>query len=297
MSFEEVLEDHRSGSLAVTCNAAQHFKELLGGKFEAQEQFLREDLDRLVQAHSSMAAVLNLVNGILLAFETSGPKDAVKFIDTFVTALDRSVQRIGTTMAALIPPGCTLVTYSRSDTVLSVLKEVVRQSKTPRIMCSEARPSMEGQDFAKEMVTLGLRVEFYTDAGLISRLRSANLVLIGADALTAEGLLNKVGTTALLRTAEAAQVLRYVVVGTEKVLPPSLREHLKPKAQPTSEVWNAPPPGVAVRNPIFEWAPLSLVNGIVTEDGTVSPQDLVNRVAQVKRAQGFPVQQERKTAK
>src|SRR5215831_15255146 len=108
MSFEEILEDHRSGSLAIASGAAQHFKELLGGNFEAQEQFLREDLDRLVQAHSSMAAVLNLVNGLLLAFESGGPKEAVKFIDTFVAALDRSVQRIGNTMAALIPPGCTL---------------------------------------------------------------------------------------------------------------------------------------------------------------------------------------------
>ena len=131
--------------------------------------------------------------------------------------------------------------------------------------------------------------------GPISRLKAANLVLIGADALTAEGLLNKVGTTALLRTGEAAQVLRYVVVGTEKVLPPSLRDQLRPEgAAAVRGVGRAPPPGVAVRNPIFEWAPLSLVNGIVTEDGTVSPQDLVGRVSGVRRAEGFPVQQERR---
>ncbi|MFO0981863.1 MAG: hypothetical protein U1E76_09005 [Planctomycetota bacterium] len=293
MSFEEVLEDHRAGSLAITCGAAEHFRELLSGSFDAQEQFLREDLARVVAAHPGMAAVLNLVNGLLLAFEADGAKSALKFLETFLAALNRSVQRIGTTMATLIPPGCTIATYSRSDTVLSVLREALKLSKTPRIMCAEGRPNFEGQEFAKEMLALGLRVELFTDVGLISRLKSASFVLVGADALTADGLLNKVGTTALLKTAEGLGILRYAVLGTEKVLPPSLRDELRPKAHPAAEVWSEPVAGLTVRNPIFEWVPLPLLSGIVTEDGAVSPQELLGRVQSVRRSDEFPSVQKR----
>ena len=75
MSFEEVLEDHRSGSLAITCNAAQHFKELLAGKFEAQEQFLRDDTFRsgqlvaLGQDLTEFAAALELGRHALIGHD------------------------------------------------------------------------------------------------------------------------------------------------------------------------------------------------------------------------------------
>ena len=107
-------------------------------------------------------------------------------------------------------------------------------------------------------------------------LKKADMVIVGADAVTAMGdLINKVGTSALARLARMNDVSFYSAAELYKYDPLTIygaREAIEERDQ--KEVWERPPKGVKVSNPAFDATAARYINGYITEMGVVAPQAL-----------------------
>jgi len=86
------------------------------------------------------------------------------------------------------------------------------------IVC-ESRPLCEGVTMAQRLAAAGLSVTLITDAQAGVFVEEADLVLLGADAVTPAGVVNKVGSKLLALAAKAAGVPVVAVTDSRKVTP------------------------------------------------------------------------------
>jgi translation initiation factor 2B subunit (eIF-2B alpha/beta/delta family) len=161
-----------------------------------------------------------------------------------------------------------LVTISFSRSVVRVL-EVIAQTRSLRVACSEGRPALEGRRLATRLATAGIPVTCFTDAAIGHALGGADAVLVGADAVAPEWFLNKSGTRMLAATAAQQGVPLYVLASRDKFVSHAIAGRLAVREGESAEVWEGAPAGVAVHNPYFESTPLDLVTAIITDAGVL----------------------------
>jgi translation initiation factor 2B subunit (eIF-2B alpha/beta/delta family) len=171
--------------------------------------------------------------------------------------------RLGTTVPRF-------VTLSYSGSVLAALIDLARTTPV-EVTCAESRPRYEGRRLAAALARGHARVTVVTDAAVVSQLEGSTAVLAGADVVTSREWINKVGTHAIAATAATLGTPVMVVASRDKFLPAALENRLALRAGPGDEVWEHPPEGVAVANPIFESVPLSLATLLITERGALPP--------------------------
>jgi translation initiation factor 2B subunit (eIF-2B alpha/beta/delta family) len=226
--------------------------------------------DALAAAQPSMASLLNAG-----AAAVAAEQDPVAF--------DRFRQRLARAPGALIRNALDcfedrgtplrLVTISASRAVVLIV-EALRARGEVHVSCAEGRPALEGRSLATKLAQTGIAVTLFTDAALGGALAGADAVLVGADAVTPHGVVNKVGTEMLAVTAARRGVPFYVAATRDKLLNAQLGARLSMRSGPPEDVWDAPPMGVGVRNPYFEEVPLDVITAVIS-DSAVIPGVLV----------------------
>jgi translation initiation factor 2B subunit (eIF-2B alpha/beta/delta family) len=150
----------------------------------------------------------------------------------------RREQRLSHVVIPLLPAGDLLVfTLSKSGTVAAVLEDLLRADRRVAVLVAESRPGAEGARMARDLAERGIRARACDDFLLLSLVpKEASprrppgyvghpVVLVGADAVHPDGLVNKVGTRALLDTARRANVPAFVLASSSK-----LRKESAPRA-------------------------------------------------------------------
>lgn len=139
-------------------------------------------------------------------------------------------ERLSSVVLPHLPEGDLLVfTLSKSGTVASVLGDLHRSGRRLCVLVAESRPGAEGARLARELAESGIRCRACDDLLLLSLVppeaasrRPAGyvgspVVLVGADAVHVDALVNKVGTRALLETARNAGVPALVLATASKL--------------------------------------------------------------------------------
>jgi translation initiation factor eIF-2B subunit delta len=168
--------------------------------------------------------------------------------------------------AALVPPGATIITLSRSSTVVAAFRRLVQ--KDVKVIASESRPLMEGHALAAELDSLGIPVQLITEAQLGHFIVEAELALVGADAVLADGsLVNKAGTYLLALAAKEADVPFWVCCEGYKRSP--LRsEEFRLEEMDGGELGAPELEHVSARNVAFDITPGRLVTRWIDEHGS-----------------------------
>lgn len=174
-----------------------------------------------------------------------------------------------------------IATLSSSELVAATIAEMHALGRRPRVLIAESRPNLEGRAQAAALAALGVPVWIVADAALPMLLQQAACVLIGADAITEQGVLNKVGSFVAALAAREHGVPVWAV-GVRKKLLPAATHALAIREEAPQELWDGAPAGVRPRNVYFELVPVSLLRGVVLEDGVLGPTEL--RVAAADRA-------------
>jgi translation initiation factor eIF-2B subunit delta len=177
-----------------------------------------------------------------------------------------------------------VTTCSFSRSVVSCLEAVARV-RPLGVACAEGRPALEGRRAATALASLGVQVDFYTDAGIALALAGTDALVVGADAVASEWFLNKCGTGPLAAACSARGVPVYVVASRDKFLAPALADLVSIEEHPPAEIWEDAPSDVRVRNTYFERVPLEWVTALVTDAGVLG----VGAVPEVCRANGARV--------
>jgi translation initiation factor eIF-2B subunit delta len=162
------------------------------------------------------------------------------------------------------------MTHSYSSTVLGVLEH----ARGIEVICPESRPLGEGLSTAKELGAKGIQVRLVTDFAALSLVGECDLVMVGADAITLAGVVNKIGTYGLALAAQDKKIPFYVLAGWEKFLPPPFSQALRIEKKDPQEVAQETMPNVVVENRYFEITPLDLITGVVTQAGVISGDEV-----------------------
>jgi len=174
-------------------------------------------------------------------------------------------------------------THCHSSTVIEILKQANKQGKRFTVHNTETRPKFQGRLTAQELARLGIPVVHYVDSAARLALKKADIMLIGADAITTEGkVINKIGSELMAEVAEKWDVSLYVCSDSWKFDPKSVfgyEEEIE-KRKPT-EIWPTAPKGVKIDNFAFEKVNPDLITGIISELGIYKPTIFVE---EVKRA-------------
>jgi translation initiation factor eIF-2B subunit delta len=272
--LRRLAADRTSGASSLLELAASAFSTLsaktvsTGGRAFSGEV---EDLCReLVAIQPFMAPMYNLCGRVLAHADPKTPlpnlkRGVARAAEHYAAGAEAGMERAAARGSQLIKDGSRVLTVSSSRAVLKAFELAVRDYKRFSVTVLESRPMLEGRDTATRLTVLGVPVELTVDAALVSEVRRADQILVGADALTDEVLVNKAGTLALAIVAKEHSVPLQAVAENSKLLPNFLLPESDRPRDP-KEVWDGAPQGVVVRNRYFEKVPLKYLAKFALED-------------------------------
>jgi translation initiation factor eIF-2B subunit delta len=294
--IEPIRSDKSSGAAEVARKAAATVLEWLGRSkpmaFLDWQADLVDFARALYDAQPAMATLFNLANGIVLVVESTVTLVAAQqrireVTQGFLRQLEESQGQLLGAALPLVPAGARILTFSHSSSVLAVLLAARARDDALTVFCTESRPMLEGRHLAQRLADASIPVQFGIDAAISTFASQASLVLVGADSITRDGVVNKLGTTATALAAHAAGVPCYVICGRQKWFPAAAPAPDFRQLKPGAEVWPDPPRRVRVWNAYFECTPLELFSGIIGENGLLLPRDLLQQLASMPVAQAW----------
>lgn len=286
----ELAADNTSGAVEIATRAAEALV-LFAGEADAQDatSFLWQLVSTgkaLIQAQPSMAPLSNLVNSVIASVQGARDVDSARRAAS-TTARDFGVKlhtrsrRIAQQALPLLPSGSSVLTHSRSSTVMAALQLATTHGRQLEVVCTESRPIYEGRAVAASLAEEGIKTTLITDSAAGHFMNQVDLVMVGADSVSTDGVVNKMGTFPIALAARAQGVPFYALCGTEKFLPPDY-PHFRIEPKDPQEVWPGHPEEVKVLNLYFDVTPLDYVSGMVTERGLLAGGELDKILEQLK---------------
>ncbi|MCK5558948.1 MAG: translation initiation factor eIF-2B [Thermoplasmata archaeon] len=289
--IDEIRLDNTSGAVELTLQAAEVF--ILMTKMPAPKsktEFLKDLTTvstKLINSQPAMAPIFNLANNILNGIEgfdeTNQMISGVQHIvNEFTEGLKSNGNKIITnTLDLFQAQPKKIMTYSYSSTVLNALISAHKAGNHFEVVCSESRPVCEGITLAKKLSGQGIKVTLVVDSALFSILPEVDFVLVGADSLSINGLVNKLGTYALAVGVNESNTDFYTLCGSEKFLPKEYPLQLD-DYRDLYEILPEPIANVNVMNIYFDLTPLKHLTGVITETGIINVQELAKKLDSLK---------------
>jgi methylthioribose-1-phosphate isomerase len=188
---------------------------------------------------------------------------------------------IGRNGADFIHDGDTVLTHCNAGelatveygTALGVIRAAWNQGKKIKVIATETRPLLQGARLtAYELLRDGIQVTLITDnmIGYVMHKRLVNEVVVGADRIVQDAVINKIGTFTVAVIAKEHGVPFYVAAPTSTFdLTRTSTDVIIEERNPTEVTHigsqQVAASGVGVINPAFDITPLNYVSAIISE--------------------------------
>ena len=260
---------------------------------KSRQEFIEELLEAkkiLYASRPTEPFMRNATMYILKQAERSNKKKVCDLVEIvcsssrdFLSILETSRERIAEIGAKRIRDGMIVFTHCHSSTVTSLLTKAKHEGRSFEVICTETRPLFQGRITAKEMLALGVKTTCIVDSAARSFMKKADLVLVGADAITSEGsVINKIGTAAIALFARETRLPFYVASELLKFDPATLWGECETIEERTrDEVWSDAPETLVVGNPAFEATRNEFIHALICEGGIIPPyliSELMHRI-------------------
>ncbi|MFA5700072.1 MAG: hypothetical protein WC913_02225, partial [Desulfuromonas sp.] len=190
----------------------------------------------------------------------------VHYAAQLLAASERACAAAAQHMASIIRPDSTIITLSSSSTLNAVFRLLPARV---RVIVAESRPLNEGVTVVQQLLQRGFEAILITEAQLGLFVAQADMALIGADSILADGtVVNKVGSYLLALAAHAAGVDMYCCHERFKECFLT-RAEFEIEAMDVAELGHVEVPAAAQRNLYFDCTPAHLISARVTEHGMV----------------------------
>jgi translation initiation factor 2B subunit (eIF-2B alpha/beta/delta family) len=203
----------------------------------------------------------------VLALADKKPKEEI------MSHFDEAQSKMNNLVFNLIKNDYRIFTHCHSTNVVKALIYAKKQGKNFRVYNTETRPLFQGRLTAKELSRAGIKVTNFVDSGANIALKQVDLVLLGADALLKDKVINKIGSGMISQLAFDNKVPVYIVADSWKYS----NKNVKIEERNFREVWGTK--SVHIKNPAFEPIPIKFVKGIITELGLMSYKDFLKKVS------------------
>jgi methylthioribose-1-phosphate isomerase len=212
-------------------------------------------------------------------------KEAQKIADEDLEA-NRLIGKHG---ASLIMDGDVILTHCNAGalatvgygTALGVIRASVEQGKHVRVIATETRPKLQGAKLTTfELKRDGIPVTLITDntVGYVMRKGLVKKVIVGADRIVKDAVINKIGTYTIAILAKEHGVPFYVAAPKSTFNLTHTSEEVTIEERSPEEVTHicfkkVAADGVEVLNPAFDITPLEYVTAIICESGILYKED------------------------
>jgi translation initiation factor eIF-2B subunit delta len=276
----EIAQDNTSGSSEIARRAAVAFLETIADVKEqalSPVQPLRSAVaifaKELLKAQPKMATLFNLVNRALLIVNShttlGDARVAVeKHIYSFLAIVVGGSDSITLKIQHAISENSVVLVHSYSATVNKVLINIKNEGRSFEVFVTESRPMLEGRKTAQALVSANIGVNFIVDSAAFFAVQRSTIVLFGADAITKDGMVNKIGTSLIALAAKTYNKPCYILADSTKLLPTSYKLALE-DMHTKEEVWPEAQDSILVLNRYFETTPLDLFTAVVNEYGVL----------------------------
>jgi methylthioribose-1-phosphate isomerase len=264
-------------------------KEVLVKQLEASAELLRKTrptgvnlfwaVDRVLEkARSSSASVENLVKVVVT--------EAQKIADEDV----QMNKKIGEYGSKLLDDGDVVLTHCNAGslatvdygTALGVIRAALEKGKKIRVVATETRPKLQGARLtAYELKRDKIPFTLITDnaVGYVMSKRLVTKVVVGADRIVRDAVVNKIGTYTVAVLAHEHGIPFYVAAPSSTfdlahTAQDVIIEQRSPEEVTSFGSVKVAPKRVKVLNPAFDITPIKYVNGVICEKGVLSAEEL-----------------------
>ena len=281
--IEKIKKDNISGSVELAKKSAEILIELVN-QDDSPNQIINASYS-LINAQPNMASIFNLVNNLMLNVDKYKNKNLKTIVNEYckeyLENLKIAEKEISEHAIKLFKKDATIITHSYSSSVLGTLLYAKKSGKKFSVICTESRPKNEGIRLAKLLGKNNINVKLLVDSAVFSLIPYADMILVGGDAVTESGLINKIGTKGIVMTAQHYYTPTYALCSTIKFLPknyPVTLDHLKNPKEITKEKFS----NVTPVNYYFDYTPLDYITGIITEKDIFEPSAVKERTKNLK---------------
>jgi len=195
-------------------------------------------------------------------------------------------KRIGEYGSELLEDGDTVLTHCNAGrlatvdygTALSIIRVAWEKGKRIKVIATETRPKLQGARLtAYELMRDGIPVTLITDnmAGYVMYKGLVNKVIVGADRIVCDAVINKIGTYTIAVLAHEHSIPFYVAAPLSTFDLKSTSRDVIIEERPPEEVTNVgseriAPLGIPALNPAFDITPIKYVSAIICEKGIIT---------------------------
>ncbi len=266
-------------------------------KAETREELL-EELEASVEVlRKTRPTAVNLFWAIdrvmKKAHETEGSKEALAaaVVAEAQRMADEDVEtnrKMGKHGATLIDDGDTVLTHCNAGslatvdygTALGVIRGAIEEGKNVKVIACETRPRLQGAKLTcYELMRDGIPVTLISDTmvGYVMSRGMVDKVVVGADRIVRDAVLNKIGTYNVAVLASEHEIPFYVAAPMSTMDQSHTSEDAVIEERSPHEVTNVgseriAPEGVKVLNPAFDITPIEYVDAVITEEGILRPE-------------------------
>ena len=196
---------------------------------------------------------------------------------------------MGENGAALINDGEVILTHCNAGelatvefgTALGVIRAAWKQGKKIKVIATETRPLLQGARLtAYELKRDGIPVTLITDSmvGYVMHKRLIDKVVVGADRIVQDAVVNKIGTFTVAVLAHEHGVPFYVAAPKStfdltRTSTDVIIEERRPTEVTHYGAKQVAAEGIGVLNPAFDVTPLKYVSAIIHESGVYYKKD------------------------
>lgn len=266
--LQNLSNDRISGSSEIYSRLLDGLLEALANRPKVEDW--KKFSEGLSKVKRSMAPLQNVAGSIKVLLNAQIPEEQFNgFIKGFVSDLKRrdsaAPGKIAANLASSFSPG-RVVTISYSGTVLRSLSSL---PKEVQVSVAESLPMGEGHMTCRKLLEDGREASMFRDSMIPTEVLKADLVLVGADGVCPEGVVNKVGTMSMAMAAKEHGKPFLVLCSTSKLIP-----ELEMDAMESVTFVE----GVAFHEAVFEMVPLEFVTWFVTDEGIISGEEMKKRL-------------------
>lgn len=292
--IDQLIADQRSSAQEIVNEALALLIDTIGDSIPNDAVAYRNWLMRLgrelIGAKPATAHLFRLVNGMLWATDGAPTPEAIReralaFLQDYRATSAMTLEAVAEVAAQVLSAYPALMTFSRSTTVLRALTLMAEQGNARPIFLSEGRPNYEGQTLASELAWAGLRVTLGVDMALFGWLPQVRALVVGADSISTQGMVAKLGTAPLTRAAQQLEVPVHVLCTSDKFMPAEYHSGRELGTGPSEEIMPESTERLTVSNVYHDVTPLDQITTVITEHGRLQGDDLL---AALKQVQVFP---------
>ena len=276
VSVEKAIEDIRDFKIQGANNIAIYALKFLRKyakqhgfklKFEAAAYFIEEARPTAVVLHNCLEQVkkskkLSTIDKLIKHLETVGEKES-KYADRFIKQDTK------------------IMTYCHSGEAMAFIKHAwLKHKKRISVIACQTAPMEQGLRTVSDMKKAKIPVTLIDDNAADFFMKEVDMVVVGADALRREGLVNKIGTSMIAKSAKSRRKPFYVVANTLKI---DKRKKFKIEERSPHEIYRKlinkkDAKNVKIRNPAFGITPWSYVTKVITEKGVKDPKTIIKQL-------------------